>query len=218
MSQPMYRCRKCKEDICQTCAILCHKYHPLNFKGFKSNDSFHCFEMTDCQCTSHKDVVCSCAFYGKDYIYQLRYKCGKCLDTNHVGICTACAKKCHHHHEVYYDGIIDHFCDCGAIELYSNRKALKFQPFNYLSSCTNREQKYNVMKQRLYHCKTCGLTAKNQGICEVCALFCNLGHNVVYVGVSEFVCECATMNECAASNCPEISCDGMCSRKKRYKR
>lgn len=47
MSQPMYRCRNCKVDICQSCAIRCHKGHKLNFKGFKNNASCNCLEINE---------------------------------------------------------------------------------------------------------------------------------------------------------------------------
>ena len=74
------------------------------------------------------------------------------------------------------------------------------------------------MKQRLFHCKTCGITAQNQGICEACALQCHLGHNVVYIGVKEFTCECYSMNShCTAPSCSEISCDGLCCKLKQGK-
>ena len=42
MSQPMYHCRICKVDICKSCAFLCHKCHPLNFKCLESNASSLC--------------------------------------------------------------------------------------------------------------------------------------------------------------------------------
>lgn len=54
ISQTMYSCRKCKVDICQSCAILCHKDHPLKYEGFKSNLSCHCFEKIDSHCTFRK--------------------------------------------------------------------------------------------------------------------------------------------------------------------
>lgn len=51
MPQPMYRCQKCKVNICQSCELRCHKHHPLNFEGFKFNAS------CDCQCTTHKGII-----------------------------------------------------------------------------------------------------------------------------------------------------------------
>lgn len=211
MAQPIYHCRVCKVNICQSCAILCHKDHPLNFRGIESNASCLCFDKTDCCCTSRKDVVCSYAFC-QDYLDQPWYKCIDCGTGPNKGFCTACAKKCHHDHNISYNGFTNHYCDCGANALHIKCKASKFPPFNYLSSCTNREQKYQKTKQRLYHCKTCGITAHNQGICEACALFCHPGHKVVFIGTAEFACECKTMNECIAIACPEISSDKECSR------
>lgn len=217
MSQPMYRCRKCKVDICQSCAIRCHKDHPLNFKGFKLNALCQCLEATDCCCTSRKDVVCTYAIYGVQHICQPFYNCTNCAKNNDFGCCTACTKKCHKGHNFKLRENFECFCDCGAGSLPFPCKAMAFPPFNYLSSCTNREQKYQIKMQRLYHCLTCGLTAENQGICEACAIHCHLGHKVEYIGMCEFACECITMNKCNTSRCPEISSDGMCSRAKNCK-
>lgn len=175
MSQPMYHCRICKVYICQSCAFLCHKGHPLNFRGVESNASCQCFNKANCCCTFRKDVVCSYAFFGKELIYQPWYKCITCRTRQNEGYCAICAKKCNHDHDIYCKGFIEHYCECGANAFKRECKALKFPPFNYLSSCTNREQMYQLTKQRLYHCKTCGITAQNQGICEACALFSHPG-------------------------------------------
>lgn len=201
MSQPMYHCRIFKVYICQSCAFLCLKGHPLNFIGVESNASCQCFNKANCCCTFRKDVVCSYEFFGKDLIYQPWYKCFTCGTRQNEGYCAIFAKKCNHDHDIYCKGFIEHYCECGANAFKTECKTLKFPLFNYLSSCTNREPKCQSMKQRLYHCKTCGISAQNQGICEACALFCNPGLKVVFLGTSEFVCECITMNESAAVAC-----------------
>ena len=157
--QPLYHCRKCKVDICQNCAIRCHKGHSLNYKGMKPNSMYYCMNITNCKFTERKDVV------------------------------------------------------CGANDMIVECKAMEYPPFNYLTCCTNRDQKYIIQNQRMYHCLTCGITSNGQGICESCAIHCHIGHKVVFIWIKSFACEFAIMSlykrilSCTASLCSQLNSD-----------
>lgn len=216
--QIMYRCKKCQVDICQSCAIRCHKGHPLQYKGMVHDSLCNCKNVTDCKCTERKNAICSYLFYGTEYVVQPWFRCETCGTAGSKGCCALCATRCHHGHKVHSEREENAFCDCGSSDLKSMCQNMKFPPFNYLTCCTNRNQNYVIQKQRMYHCFTCGITSKNQGICESCALHCHIGHKVTFVGTFSFACECATMDfycrrfNCIASLCPEMKNSGKCKR------
>ena len=214
----MHRYKKCQIGICQNCAIRCHKGHPLIYSGLVYDSFCYCKDVNDCKCTDRKTVIRNYSFYGSEFIYQPWFVCLTCGTSGGRGCCAACSKICHKGHKVSSSGISHAFCDCGPTDLGNFCQCMKFPPFNYLTCCTNRNQNYIVQKQRLYHCFTCGITSENQGICESCALHCHYGHNVVFVGVCPFACECATVDiyirkfQCYAFICPEMNKNGKCSR------
>lgn len=216
--QPLYHCRKCQVDICQNCAIRCHQGHPLNYKGMSPNSICYCIYVTDCKCTERKETVCAYLFYGKEQINLPFFRCRTCGLSRNRCCCVSCTKHCHYDHDLFSCDYSRSFCDCGYNDMVIACKAMNYPPFNYLTCCTNRDQKYDIKNQRLYHCFTCGITSKDQGICESCAIHCHIGHNVVFVGIKSFACECATMNlykrklNCVAYFCPEMRNTGRCSR------
>ena len=68
---------------------------------------------------------------------------------------------------------------------------------SYLNSCPNflLENKNKKIKQRKYHCLTCGIT-DSLGICEGCAINCHINHCIRYVGIEEFNCLCESTGNC----------------------
>lgn len=90
--QIMYRCTKCQIDICQNCAIRCHKGHTLIYKGLIPDSLCYCKDVNDCKCTDRKTVICNYSFYGSEFINQPWFTCTSCGTSGGRGCCAVCSK------------------------------------------------------------------------------------------------------------------------------
>lgn len=120
--QKFYHCEDCKLvgelGCCEACAKRCHIGHRV-FPDQRNqqisticNCGAHTLEKVKCFSCSHKHELCTFLKTGKNYIFQDFYHCLTCGITDGYGLCGACARNCHHDHEVIYSGIVNSFCDC----------------------------------------------------------------------------------------------------------
>ena len=137
-----------------------------------------------------------CTYHSESLnIEQPLYHCKTCdIFGEHV-ICESCIKNCHKNHEVIYAGNGTSKCSCGSGELRIECKCL---PQNKPARCTFSTSGKDFVFQRVYHCKTCGITIdKNLGLCQNCALTCHKDHNIIYSGIRQLYCDCSFTGTCS---------------------
>lgn len=121
-NQRVYRCETCKLDkpkmLCQSCADICHKDHNTIYV-MESPGICDCrFEKTSCKLTK----CCSKVYTGANFRVQPRFSCKTCNISGTHGICDHCARKCHVGHEVQFEGIVSHYCDCSSLNKCKSTK------------------------------------------------------------------------------------------------
>lgn len=206
VEQPMFQCLDCNitndEYICQSCAIKCHYGHKLKYFAKVKGKVCHCLDRSVCK-IAFRNPICTYLLSGKKYISQPWYRCKTCGLVDGYGCCSVCAHHCHKGHDLVYEGVYDEcFCDCGDGYLKKKCCMLEFTNSSYLTRCTNCciEHKDKIIKQRMYHCATCGM----RGICEACAINCHINHAIEYVGISDFCCGCQNTQKCIMSLVPML--------------
>lgn len=206
IEQPMYQCSDCHITgdyyICQNCAIKCHHGHKLSYFPKVKDKVCHCLDQSYCKIAS-RNPICTILLTGKKFAKQPWFRCKTCNLVDGYGCCAACAHHCHKGHMIVYEGNNDEcFCDCG--DGYKGNKChlLEFTNSSYLTRCTNIsiEHKDKSVKQRMYHCATCGV----RGICEACAINCHINHAIEYVDTNEFCCQCQNTNQCIMGLVPML--------------
>ena len=133
---------------------------------------------------------------------QKMYQCRTCGIIRDMGICEACARRCHKGHDIIEIPTEKLFnCDCGQ-ECGKNA----CQCCDGRGVCVKKRLGTNLAECHVYCCKTCGMK-DDVGICNVCAERCHQGHNLVDKGVwYEFTCSCGTTRtgaKCVAKTPPE---------------
>ena len=223
IEQPMYQCEDCHITenyyICQSCAIKCHHGHNLRYIGILKDKNCHCFDHSICHITSRRPI-CTFKRTGESFVGQPWYHCKTCGLIDIEGCCSACAHYCHKGHNVEFNcfaglnGNPKFFCDCGS-DLYKKRCSIvnEYNDKNasYLNRCPNFlfENKNKKIKQRKYHCFTCGLFGLS-GICEACAVNRHINHSIEYAGIENFCCACQSTEKCQMVMMPLIHNDRNC--------
>lgn len=202
----VYYCRNCDISVCETCALVCHDHHMLDFA--QKNAKCECGSNTKCVCKVNPISEEMLAIYCTFEITKRNYKPQHCYTCNTCGVyppqvlCDNCVEICHKGHDVVDIGFSNAFCDC--IELCHCRlEQLHKNPTNpkvkWNHKCSRSKLNNIPTKQKMYECETCEI-AQRQGICKSCALMCHRGHQVKEVGMNSFVCQCKS-KKCKLADC-----------------
>ena len=178
----VFHCNECNIDMCEGCAMFCHKYHSskITFVDY----------MSPFKCNCGKNGLnghCSGEFVGEKLCYQHLYRCSTCCTkSDSQYICKSCAEKCHTGHEIVDCGIRKDFCSCGMKKL-RKCKILDFTE-NPSDFCTKK-----LIKQRCFQCVNCNIYGNSKvGMCEKCAELCiddeEEDHIIIDLGVKKFKC------------------------------
>jgi hypothetical protein len=143
-------------------------------------------------------IYSNCTFLktGKSSKKQKIWCCKTCGLLDNFGCCQSCAEICHKGHDLIYTGKRKCFCDCGA----GNCVKRCICGGKFSNRCTYRLTKNADSFQKSWFCYTCGLVG-NRGVCESCCLICHQGHELVYAGEQNFVCNCGAGNGKFKCNC-----------------
>lgn len=149
-----------------------------------------CFEV---QCFKTEiEPFCTFSATGDKYIKQKLYDCLTCNLTleNGMGICEACAKKCHKDHDIRFVSVKPLFyCDCPA------KCKCCCMPKTSDLICTSIENHNSPINQPMFYCKDCDSSCKFF-ICQNCAAKFHHGHDLIYLGIVEAkVCQNDQIND-----------------------
>ena len=125
------------------------------------------------------EPFCTFSATGKKFIKQKVFACLTCNVTpeNYLGICEACAKKCHVGHDIRFDSVqSDFYCDC------PGKCECKYMPKTDDLNCTLIENNGNPINQPMFYCKDCDSSCKFF-ICQNCAIKFHHEHKLIYLGI-----------------------------------
>ncbi|KAK8863763.1 hypothetical protein M9Y10_011453 [Tritrichomonas musculus] len=233
-----------KKTICEPCAFACHCNHRIVYAG-QGECICHCpnckakkpvdkipFDDTSIPTLNPNQLEkgkCTFKFTKGNFVIQRSYRCKTCNQQYGEGVCSVCARICHSGHELIETGINPFYCDCGSNGIkkegfkclcmsdnndISNEHIIDL-PFEIPAKCTFSFTNGKVYHQRGFSCKTCGITEENP-ICEVCAVKCHSGHDLVDLKLKPFSkcgCQkCATASGCKClSDTDEIFVPSICA-------
>jgi hypothetical protein len=99
--------------------------------------------------------------------------------------CIVCARVCHANHRLV--SATDHVSHCACIDHRDTCKCAGER----ISLCTALRTGNTPIIQPIWDCTTCGLLG-DHGCCEVCAMTCHSGHNIVFGKARSATCGCQT--------------------------
>ena len=127
------------------------------------------------------DGVCTYSLTKTKHVKQPFYRC---VDCSTESCCVSCIRNCHISHNILYCGIFNDFCDCGLKECESNCK------ISHKCSFDEHDEHSNMSKMRGFECYTCRGEESEFSCCETCANECHLGHSLVPLDSTDFICDC----------------------------
>ena len=127
------------------------------------------------------DGVCTYSLMKTKHVKQPFYRC---VDCSTESCCVSCIQNCHISHNILYCGIFNGFCDCGLKECENNCK------ISHKCSFDEHDEHSNVSKMRGFECYTCRGEKSEFSCCETCANECHLGHSLVPLDSTDFICDC----------------------------
>ena len=129
--------------------------------------------------------VCTYSLMKTAHVKQPFYRC---VDCSTESCCVSCIRSCHTSHNILYCGIFNGFCDCGLKECENNCK------IGHKCSFDEHDEQSSMSKMRGFECFTCRQETSKFSCCEICANECHLGHSLVPLDSTDFICDCGENN------------------------
>jgi hypothetical protein len=184
--QKWYHCRTCfgqgnNLGCCEVCVRICHAGHDVSCGGIGECycDCGAGAAPSPCQRIPYASMTCRALTETRENSGILM--CKTCPKSPFC--CVACARVCHAGHILVE--VDDRAGRCACADHGDTCKCAGEQ----VSLCTALRVKNTPVMQPIWDCKTCGLL-RDHGCCEVCAMTCHSGHDIVFGGVRSAICGC----------------------------